>query len=161
MKYYFQSAAPTDTASLAKILADRLGSGALIALSGDLGAGKTLFTKSFAEAFGVEETVNSPTFTIIKEYQGTKLPLYHMDVYRISIEEAEELGLEEYFFADGVCIVEWANQITELLPNDYLALQIKRLPDRDEQHRLIELQPVGDGYNRLCRDLAQRGVIAR
>ncbi|MBJ8193242.1 tRNA (adenosine(37)-N6)-threonylcarbamoyltransferase complex ATPase subunit type 1 TsaE, partial [Bacillus cereus] len=87
-------------------LADWIQPGTVIALDGDLGAGKTRFSQALARAIGVPDVVNSPTFTIIKEYEGTTLPFYHMDVYRLSIEEADELGLDDYFFGQGLTVVE-------------------------------------------------------
>lgn len=113
-----------DTGKLAELLALRAGPGTVIALDGDLGAGKTAFSQLFAKHLGVEQQVNSPTFTIIKEYEG-RLPFYHMDVYRLSLEEADELGLDEYFEGQGVTLVEWATLIEELLPPAYLHLYLE------------------------------------
>jgi len=107
-------------------LADKLRPGSVVALVGDLGTGKTTLTKYIAEGLGVKETVTSPTFTIVREYESGRLPLYHFDVYRISdIEEMYELGYEEYFFGNGVCIIEWADQIAEILPQDAIVINIK------------------------------------
>ena len=114
-----------DTERVADQLAALCFPGAIIAMDGDLGAGKTRLTRSIAKGLGIEANVNSPTFTIIKEYEGRKLPLYHMDVYRISEEEAAELGLEEYFEGDGVSIVEWASRIENLLPPERLEIYIE------------------------------------
>jgi len=106
-------------------LAQELKAGDVIALSGDLGTGKTALAKYIAEAFGVKEDVTSPTFTIIKEYKSGKLPLYHFDVYRLSCEEeVYELGFEEYFYGDGVCIIEWADKIKNMLPKGSTFIQI-------------------------------------
>ena len=92
--------------------------GEIYCLNGDLGVGKTVFTKGFAEGIGIQEPVNSPTFTIIQQYEEGRLPLYHFDVYRISdIDEMEEIGYEDYFFGDGVCLIEWANLIEEIIPD--------------------------------------------
>ncbi|WP_187386110.1 tRNA (adenosine(37)-N6)-threonylcarbamoyltransferase complex ATPase subunit type 1 TsaE [Paenibacillus tuaregi] len=113
-----------DTGRLASLLAHKAAPGTVIALDGDLGAGKTAFSQLFAKQLGVHEQVNSPTFTIIKEYEG-RLPFYHMDVYRLSLEEADELGLEEYFDGQGVTLVEWASLITEILPPEHLHLYIE------------------------------------
>ena len=99
--------------------------GTVIALTGDLGAGKTTLTKAIAKGLGVTETVTSPTFTVVKEYRSGRLPLYHFDVYRIGDpEEMYELGYEEYFYGDGVCVVEWADLIEELLPGDAVRIRI-------------------------------------
>ncbi|MGV8146878.1 MAG: tRNA (adenosine(37)-N6)-threonylcarbamoyltransferase complex ATPase subunit type 1 TsaE [Alkaliphilus sp.] len=108
--------AEKETKSIAIILSKLVKKGDLIYLTGDLGAGKTLFTQSFATGLGVEEQVTSPTFTIIKEYDGI-IPLYHFDVYRIErLEQMEDIGYDEYFFGEGVCIIEWASIIEEILP---------------------------------------------
>lgn len=99
--------------------------GTVIALTGDLGAGKTTLTKAIAKGLGVTETVTSPTFTVVKEYRSGRLPLYHFDVYRIGdLEEMYELGYEEYFYGDGVCVVEWADLVEELLPGDAVRIRI-------------------------------------
>src|SRR4051812_11988394 len=114
-----------DTDRLAELLAGWSKPGTVLALDGELGAGKTRFSQAFARALGVKGIVNSPTFTIIKEYEGVHMPFYHMDVYRISAAEADELGLDDYFFGDGVTIVEWASLIEELLPPERLELRIE------------------------------------
>ncbi|MBQ9060970.1 MAG: tRNA (adenosine(37)-N6)-threonylcarbamoyltransferase complex ATPase subunit type 1 TsaE [Firmicutes bacterium] len=99
--------------------------GQVIALTGDLGAGKTTLTKAIAKGLGVSEMITSPTFTIVKEYRSGRLPLFHFDVYRIGdIDEMYELGYEEYFFGDGVCVIEWADLIEELIPEDALRISI-------------------------------------
>lgn len=99
--------------------------GDVVCLTGDLGAGKTTLTKSMARGLEVEEDVTSPTFTIINEYDG-RLPVYHFDVYRIvDIDEMYDIGYEEYFYGNGVCIVEWASQIKELIPKEHLWMEIK------------------------------------
>ena len=135
---------------LARWLAAYAGPGDLIALDGDLGAGKTAFSKAFAAAAGVSGLVNSPTFTIIKEYEGEKFPVYHMDVYRLSQEEADELGLDEYFYGDGVSLVEWASLITDLLPAERLELYIEHTGG---DTRLIRLSGIGERYASWCEAL--------
>ena len=113
--------------------------GTVIALIGDLGTGKTTLTKSIARGLGVTETVTSPTFTIIREYRSGRLPLYHFDVYRIADpEEMYELGYEEYFYGDGVCVVEWADIIEELLPEDAMIIYIERGAAEEEREYRIE-----------------------
>lgn len=100
--------------------------GMVIALTGDLGTGKTTLTKAIARGLGIDRTVTSPTFNIVKEYDGGRLPLYHFDVYRIGDpEEMYELGYEEYFYGEGVCVVEWADQIEEIIPEDALKIHIE------------------------------------
>ena len=107
-------------------LAERLTPGTVIALIGDLGTGKTSLTKSIAAALGIEEIITSPTFNIVKEYDSGRLPLYHFDVYRIGdVDEMYELGYEEYFYGKGVSIVEWADLIEEIMPEDTLTINIE------------------------------------
>mgnify|MGYP001225354460 CR=1 FL=1 len=156
-RYRYHSKSESDTEHLAKGLAEAAYPGAVIALDGDLGAGKTFFSKAFARGLGVREVVNSPTFTIIKEYKGLKLPLYHMDVYRISLEEAEELGLDEYFYGSGVCLIEWARQIDELLPEDRLHIELIR---HGENERRIELSPRGHRSEQWCLTMHGKGVLS-
>jgi tRNA threonylcarbamoyladenosine biosynthesis protein TsaE len=113
------------TEELGLKLAEELKPGTVIALIGDLGSGKTALTKALAKGLGIEEQVTSPTFTIIQEYSGGRLPLYHFDVYRLEGEEdMYELGYEDYFYGDGVCVVEWADQIKELLPKNTIYINI-------------------------------------
>lgn len=114
-----------ETKEIGYRLGKLLNKGDIVCLTGDLGAGKTTITKSIAEGLEVDEDVTSPTFTIINEYDG-RLPVYHFDVYRIlDIEEMYDIGYEEYFYGSGVCIVEWASQIRELIPKEHLWIEIK------------------------------------
>lgn len=141
-----------ETEQLAAWLAARAEPGTVIGLDGDLGAGKTAFSQQFARHLGVNGVVNSPTFTIIKEYEG-RLPLYHMDVYRLSVDEADELGLDEYFYGEGVCLVEWSSLITELMPEQYLHIQLETT---GETNRIITLSSQGGLYGEWCRDLNEK-----
>ncbi len=112
------------TKDLAEKLSKLVNKGDIICLTGDLGAGKTTFTQSFAKGLEIEEPVTSPTFTIIQEYEG-RIPLYHFDVYRITHPtEMEDIGYEEYFFGNGVCVIEWASLIEELIPKEHLWITI-------------------------------------
>lgn len=154
--YQFQSNGEADTVRLAQALGLLLRPGSVIAMDGDLGAGKTRFSQAVAQALGVPGVVNSPTFTIIKEYEGQRLPLYHMDVYRISLEEAEELGLDEYFYGEGVTLVEWASRIPELLPEERLSIFIRNLGG---QERVFEIEPSGEPYTEWCESLRENGVM--
>lgn len=120
----------------------------VICLEGDLGSGKTIFTKGFARAMEIEEDVTSPTFNIIKEYTSGEMPLYHMDVYRLD-GKAEEIGLEEYFHKGGVVIIEWADMIQEYLPEERLEIKIRVLDD-SEDARVFIINPVGAQYEDLC-----------
>lgn len=116
----------TETREFGLSLAKSLEKGDVVALIGDLGTGKTALTKYIAEGLGIKSTITSPTFTIVQEYHEGRLPLYHFDVYRIADpEEMYELGYEEYFYGDGVCIVEWADLIEELLPEDARIVRIE------------------------------------
>ena len=113
--------------------------GMVIALIGDLGTGKTTLTKSIARGRGVTESVTSPTFNIIREYRSGRIPLFHFDVYRIADpEEMYELGYEEYFYGDGVCVVEWADLIEELLPEDAVIIRMNRGASEEEREYIIE-----------------------
>lgn len=143
-----------DTEKLAAWLAQQTTSGTVIALDGDLGAGKTAFSKLFAKHLGVLGTVNSPTFTLIKEYQG-RLPLYHMDVYRLSLDEADELGLDEYFYGSGVTLVEWASLITEILPPARLHIYIEGSAGTE---RNMYLKALGQPYENWMNILRENGV---
>lgn len=118
----------------------------VICLNGDLGSGKTVFTKGFAGAMGIDE-ITSPTFTIIKEYEG-ELPLFHMDVYRTD-GKIDGLGLEEYFYKNGVTIIEWSEMIEEYLPKERLDITFKIT---GENSRTIVITPYGDKYRSICEE---------
>ena len=152
--FTYRSYSLEDTELLAGAIAAASKAGTVIGLDGDLGAGKTAFSQGFARHLGVEGIVNSPTFTIIKEYSGI-LPLYHMDVYRLSIHEADELGLDEYFYGQGVCLVEWSSIITELLPPRHLHIYIETV---GLEERVITVTGFGEPYEAVCRNLIQNGV---
>ncbi|KQL43404.1 tRNA threonylcarbamoyladenosine biosynthesis protein TsaE [Brevibacillus choshinensis] len=147
MAYKWTLSGVEETHRFAERLATFLQPGDFMALEGDLGAGKTTFTQGLGRGLGVRQVVNSPTFTIIKEYQG-RLPLYHMDVYRVG-DDADSLGLDDYFFGEGVCVVEWASLIEEVLPADRLTVLLGR---EGEDVRLIELVPQGVRYVNLCEE---------
>ncbi|WP_367342414.1 tRNA (adenosine(37)-N6)-threonylcarbamoyltransferase complex ATPase subunit type 1 TsaE [Limosilactobacillus sp.] len=143
------------TIALGKRLAPNLMPGDVIVLNGDLGAGKTTFTKGIAAGLGIPELVKSPTFTIIREYRDGRLPLFHMDVYRLEHGGGDDLGLEEYFDGDGVCVVEWAEYVADELPDDFLAIHFKRTDD--ESQRVLEFEPHGQHFTQLVKDLVQHG----
>lgn len=117
----------------------------IICLEGELGSGKTIFTKGIANALGIKESITSPTFTIIKEYEG-ELPLYHMDVYRLN-GNVEGLGIEEYFTKNGVVVIEWADTIKELLPKEKIVIKFKVI---DENKRVLIITPYGKKYEDMC-----------
>ena len=136
----FETYSPEETFQLARRLGKEAQPGQVYALDGDLGTGKTLFSQGFAEGLGVAEAVNSPTFTIVQEYTSGRLPLYHFDVYRIEEpEELEEIGYEEYFFGEGVCLIEWAEQIQELLPVGTIHIYIEKDLDHGLDYRRITI----------------------
>ena len=133
----FESFSAEETFALGKKLGEEATPGMIYRMTGDLGVGKTVFTKGFAVGLGVTDTVNSPTFTIVQEYKG-RLPFYHFDVYRIEEpEEMEEIGYEDYFFGDGVCMIEWAELIEELLPKEAVKICIRKDLQKGTDYRLI------------------------
>lgn len=144
-----------ETAELASRVAALAEPGTVIALDGDLGAGKTTFSQAFAAAIGVQGIVNSPTFTIIKEYEGESMPFYHMDVYRLSQDEADDLGLDDYFYGDGITLVEWASLIEELLPPNRLELYIENLGG---EKRSVQARGVGEPYAAWCEQWNRMGA---
>lgn len=128
-----------DTRAFGLELAQKLKPGDVIALIGDLGTGKTTLTKSIAEGLGISDMITSPTFTIVQEYASGRLPLYHFDVYRLcDPEEMYELGYEEYFFGQGVCVIEWADLIMEIIPEDSIFIRIEYGADSEERTYEIE-----------------------
>ncbi|ALC92551.1 ATP-binding protein [Bacillus sp. FJAT-18017] len=145
--FEYISSSTEETMSLSEKLAGYLQPGDVLTLEGDLGAGKTTFTKGLAKGLGIEKMVNSPTFTIIKEYSG-RLPLYHMDVYRVT-DEYEDLGFDEYFEGEGVTVVEWAHLIGDQLPLDRLDIRISHEPDNK---RKLLFNPKGSRYEQLCKE---------
>lgn len=145
---------PEATMQLGAKLGPLLKPSDLILLDGDLGAGKTTFTKGLAASLGIKNNVKSPTFTLIREYHQGRLPLYHMDVYRLEDGGAEDLGLDEYFDGDGVSVVEWSEFIADLLPATYLRITLQRSGTVDDQ-RTIRLDPVGERYQQLVAQLGE------
>ena len=115
--------------------------GDVYCLNGDLGVGKTVFTQGFAAGLGIAEAVSSPTFTIVQEYDGEKMPFYHFDVYRIGdVEEMDEIGYEDYFYGEGLCLIEWANLIEEILPEKYTQITIEKNLEKGFDYRLITIE---------------------
>ncbi|MCD7884035.1 MAG: tRNA (adenosine(37)-N6)-threonylcarbamoyltransferase complex ATPase subunit type 1 TsaE [Lachnospiraceae bacterium] len=127
-----------ETLAFGHSLGEKAKPGQVFALEGDLGVGKTVLTKGLAEGLGITEPVCSPTFTIVQIYEEGRLPLYHFDVYRIDdIEEMEEIGYEDYFYGKGVCLIEWANLVEELLPRETVHIRIEKDPERGFDYRQI------------------------
>ncbi|TYR78421.1 tRNA (adenosine(37)-N6)-threonylcarbamoyltransferase complex ATPase subunit type 1 TsaE [Priestia megaterium] len=148
-EFAFRSTSTKHTSEFAHHLASLLAPGDVILLEGDLGAGKTTFTKGLAKGLGIMRNVNSPTFTIIKEYRDGRLPLYHMDVYRLE-EGFEDLGFDEYFDGDGVTVVEWAHLIKEQLPSEFIEVNIYH--DTEETRKII-VKAKGTRYTEICKEL--------
>lgn len=136
-----------ETFAIGKRLGESAAAGQIYTLTGDLGVGKTVFTQGFAAGLSVAEPVNSPTFTVVQVYDTGRLPLYHFDAYRIGdVTEMDEIGYEDYFFGDGVCLIEWADLIREIIPAGVSAVTIEKEPARGADYRRItiegaELQP--------------------
>lgn len=129
-----------ETLALGRSLGGKAAPGEIYTLIGDLGAGKTVLTKGFAEGLGIRETVSSPTFTIVQTYNEGRMPFYHFDVYRIgNIEEMDEIGYEDYFFGDGVCLIEWADLIHELLPEGIRRIEIRKDLKKGFDYRKITI----------------------
>ncbi len=145
MQYKITAYSKDDTIELAQNIESEKFPNMVICLEGDLGSGKTLFTKAFAKANGIVDNITSPTFTIIKEYEG-ELKLFHMDVYRLS-DVKQDIGIEEYFTKKGVCIIEWSDLIEDILPKNRLDIKIKIV---DENTRQFIITPHGSKYEDLC-----------
>lgn len=130
-----------DTFEIGKKLGRRAAGSEIYLLHGDLGTGKTVFTKGFAEGLGILEPITSPTFTLIQQYEGGRIPLYHFDVYRIGdVEEMYELGYEEYFFGEGVCLIEWASRVQEILPDYCRQITIEKDMEQGFDYRKIVIE---------------------
>lgn len=153
MMYEVTVTSPEATMALGQRLAPTLQPRDVILLDGDLGAGKTTFTKGLALGLGITRNVKSPTFTIIREYQGGRLPLYHMDVYRLEEGGGDELGLDEYFNGDGVNVVEWSKFIADELPEHYLRIVFKRDDAAGENQRTLWFDPHGAHFEALVQQL--------
>lgn len=133
-----ESYSPEETFAIGRELGEQLKPGDIYCLIGDLGVGKTVFTQGLAKGLGIEEPINSPTFTIIQEYHEGRIPLYHFDVYRIGdVSEMDELGYEEYFYGDGACLIEWGNLIEEILPKDTVTITIEKDLEKGFDYRKI------------------------
>ena len=132
---------PEETFRAGRKLGEKAKSGQVFTLTGDLGVGKTVFTQGVAAGLGVTEAVSSPTFTILQEYESGRLPFYHFDVYRIGdIEEMEEIGYDDYFFGKGICLIEWANLIEEILPQSHISVTIEKDLNQGLDYRKITIQ---------------------
>lgn len=130
-----------ETFELGKKLGEKANPGDIYTLIGDLGVGKTVFTQGVAEGLAITEPITSPTFTIVQVYEEGRLPFYHFDVYRIGdVSEMDEIGYEDYFYGDGVCFIEWANLITEILPDNYQQIIIEKDLKKGFDYRKITIE---------------------
>lgn len=138
MTRVYETESPEETFALGEMFGRAAKPGQVICLDGDLGVGKTVFTQGFAKGLGVKDPVVSPTFTIVHEYTDGRIPLYHFDVYRIEdVDEMEEIGYDDYFFGGGVCLIEWAEKIREILPGGVQAVAIEKNPEKGFDYRKI------------------------
>lgn len=157
MEYKITTYSEEETIELAQNIESEKFPNMVICLRGDLGSGKTIFTKGFAQAMAIQEEVTSPTFNIIKEYLSGEMPLYHMDVYRLD-GKVDELGIEEYFTKKGVTIIEWADMIPDYLPDKRLDIKIRNSED-DENKRTITITPYGRKYEEICEAVLWESYI--
>ncbi len=140
----YESYKPEDTFAVGEQIGRQAKPGTLCTLTGDLGVGKTVLTQGIAKGLGIKEYVNSPTFTIVQVYESGRLPLYHLDVYRIGeIEEMDEIGYEDYFYGEGLCIVEWADLIEELIPKEHMQITIEKDLEKGFDYRRISVRRTG------------------
>ena len=135
-----ESFGPEQTFQIGKELGEKSTPGQVFTLTGDLGVGKTVFTQGFAHGLGIDEPVNSPTFTIVQEYESGRMPFYHFDVYRIGdVEEMDEIGFEDYIYGEGVSLIEWANLIEEILPQERTEIVIEKDLEKGFDYRKITI----------------------
>lgn len=152
----YTSSSPEDTEKIGQCLGSVAKKGYIICLVGDLGVGKTEFVKGLAKGLEVEDYITSPTFTIVNEYMG-RLPLYHFDVYRIDhVDEMYEIGYEEYFFGEGVTVIEWADLISEIIPEENITVTITKDLEMGEDYRNIKIETSGEMYNWLVREMIEK-----
>ena len=136
---------PEETFEVGRKIGMNAKPGQIYTLTGDLGVGKTVFTQGVAAGLGITEPVNSPTFTIIQEYEDGRLPFYHFDVYRIGdLEEMEEIGYDDYFFGQGICLIEWAELIGEILPEKRIEVTIEKDLEKGFEYRKITIEERGE-----------------
>ena len=137
----FETWKPEETYELGRKMGEEAAPGQIVCLNGDLGVGKTVFTQGFAAGLGIEGPVNSPTFTIVQQYEEGRLPLYHFDVYRIGdVSEMDEIGYEDCFFGDGVCLIEWSGLIEEILPEHVTKVAIEKNLEHGFDYRRISVE---------------------
>ena len=149
MNFTIITKSPEETENLGKEVGKLAKPGDLLAFYGELGAGKTCFIQGISQELEVKDYVTSPSFTIVNEYQG-KIPIYHFDLFRLNAEEILELGYEEYFYGEGLTVIEWAEMIEQLLPKEHLKIDIKF---KDRYQRIISFIPQGDRFNIFLEEL--------
>lgn len=143
MKRVIETWNPEETFQVGRELAMQAEAGQVYTLIGDLGVGKTVLTQGMAEGLDILEPVNSPTFTIVQVYEEGRMPFYHFDVYRIGdVEEMYEIGFEDYFYGEGVCLIEWANLIEEILPDAYTQITIEKNLEKGFDYRMITIEEI-------------------
>ena len=136
---------PKETFAFGEQLGENAKPGTVYTLIGDLGVGKTVLTQGLAKGLEIQEPISSPTFTIVQVYEEGRLPLYHFDVYRIGdVEEMEEIGYEDYFYGEGVSLIEWANLIEEILPEHYTEIKIEKDLEKGFDYRKITVTSIGE-----------------
>lgn len=141
MSRIFETNGEQETRALGERIGKAAEPGQIYTLIGDLGVGKTVFTQGFAKGLGIDEPISSPTFTIVQVYDEGRMPFYHFDVYRIrDIEEMDEIGYEDCFYGEGVCLIEWANLIEEILPKGYTRITIEKCLDKGFDYRKITIE---------------------
>ncbi len=145
-KFIFETKSCEETFALGEMLGRKASAGQIYALIGDLGTGKTLFTQGVARGLGIKGPVNSPTFTVLQVYDDGRIPFYHFDVYRIeNAEEMEEIGYEDCFYGQGICLIEWADLIEELLPESYVRITIEKDLEKGFDYRKIIMEEITEG----------------
>ena len=138
-----ESFSPEETLELGRKMGREAQPGDVYTLIGDLGVGKTVFTQGIAEGLEIDESICSPTFTIVQVYEEGRMPFYHFDVYRIGdVEEMDEIGYEDYFYGEGLCLIEWANLIEEILPDTYTQVTIAKNLEKGFDYRLITIEEI-------------------
>lgn len=139
--WIYESQSAKETRLLGEKIGQKAKGGEIILLNGDLGVGKTVFSKGLGAGLGIEEPISSPTFTVLQIYESGRLPLYHFDVYRIAdVEEMDEIGYEDYFYGRGVCLVEWAELISEILPSEVIRVTIEKDLQKGMDYRKITVE---------------------
>jgi len=136
----YETFSPEETYEIGKRFGQQAKPGQVLALTGDLGVGKTLFTQGLAKGLGIDGPVSSPTFTIVQEYESGRIPFYHFDVYRIADpEEMDEIGFDDYVYGEGICLIEWAELIEEILPENCIRITIEKNLEKGFEYRLIKV----------------------